>query len=103
MNKGFAVLLNSFQLVNRNVNPVTLKKGTGKIPYSSFKVQLYFPIQGLAVVVKKNCPMRGSLSWENIIVPFVTHREFQNPLLVASPLVEDFPVPKFPNDIIGPV
>ena len=41
------------------------------------------------------------LSWENIIVPFVTHREFQTPLLVASPLVEDFPVPKFPNDIIG--
>ena len=32
--------------------------GTGKIPYSSFKVQLYFPIQGLAVVVKK-IPIRG--------------------------------------------
>ena len=41
------------------------------------------------------------LSWENIIVPFVTHREFQNPLLVALPLVEDFPVPKSPNDFIG--
>ena len=33
--------------------------GTGKIPYSAFKVQLDFPIQGLTVVVKKNCPIRG--------------------------------------------
>ena len=90
--------------------------GTGKIPYLSLKVQLYFPIQGTAVVVKKISPFAASplmgkfffttpacLSWENVIVPFVTHREFQNPLLMASPLVEDFPVPKFPNDIIGPV
>ena len=91
--------------------------GTGKIPYLSLKVQLYFPIQGTAVVVKKNFPIRGfaahgkiffslllrALSCGNIIVPFVTHREFQNPPLVASPHVEDFPVPKFPNDIIGPM
>ena len=27
--------------------------GIEKIPYFSFKVQLYVPIQGLAVVVKK--------------------------------------------------
>ena len=33
--------------------------GTGKIPYLSLKVQLYFPIQGTAVVVKKNFPIRG--------------------------------------------
>ena len=71
--------------------------GTGKILYSSFKVQLYFPIQGSAVVVKKYCPIRGyaahggnfssllllSLSWEYIIVPFMTHREFLFPSLAA--------------------
>ena len=39
--------------------------GTGWITYSSLKVQLYFPIQGLAVVVKKNFPIRG----------FATHGE----------------------------
>ena len=33
--------------------------GIEKIPYFSFKVQLYVPIQGLAVVVKKNFPIRG--------------------------------------------
>ena len=61
--------------------------GTGKIPYSSFKVQLYFPIQGLAVVVKKNffSLLLLRLSWGNIIVPFMTHKEFLFPLLAASP------------------
>ena len=34
--------------------PSFKKMGTGKIPYSSFKVQLYFPNQGLAVILKKN-------------------------------------------------
>ena len=67
----------------------------GKILYSSFKVQLDFPIQGLAVVVKKNCPMRGSLSWENIIVPFMTHREFLFPSLAASPLIKEISRPHF--------
>ena len=33
--------------------------GTEKIPNSSFKVQLYFTIQGLAVIVKQNFPIRG--------------------------------------------
>ena len=33
--------------------------GTGKIPYLSLKVQLYFPIHGTAVVVKKKFPIRG--------------------------------------------
>ena len=63
---------------------------TGKIPYSSFKVQLYFPILGLAVILKRNFPMSGeaangeiffsvwllSLEWGNIIVPWMTNREF---------------------------
>ena len=33
--------------------------GTGKIPYLSLKVQLYFPIQGTAVILKKNFTIRG--------------------------------------------
>ena len=32
------------------------KMGTGKIPYLSFKAQLYFPILGLAVILKKISP-----------------------------------------------
>ena len=40
--------------------------GTGKIPYSSFKVQLYFPILGLAVILKKRFPhSRLCCSWGN--------------------------------------
>ena len=33
--------------------------GTGKIPYLSFKVQLYFSMRGSAGIVKKNFPMSG--------------------------------------------
>ena len=64
--------------------------GTGKIPYSSFKVQWYLPILGLAVILKKRFPHSRlcrswgnfssvfllSLSWGNIIVPWMTNREF---------------------------
>ena len=46
----------------------------------------------------KNCDLHRN--WN---VPFVTHREFQNTLLAASPLVEYFPVPKSPNDSIGTI
>ena len=55
------------------LNPVILKNGDGifpsqatklrvkeiKIPYESWKVQLYFPMKGLAGIVKKNFPMSG--------------------------------------------
>ena len=64
--------------------------GTGKILYSSFKVQLYFTMKGLAGIVKKNFPMSGgaangetffllwllSLEWGNLIVPWMMNREF---------------------------
>ena len=83
--------------------------GTGKIPYSSFKVQLYFPILGLAVILKTNFPIRGSaaswgnlssvfllsLSWGNIIVPFMTQREFLFPSLAAARLVKEISRPHF--------
>ena len=85
-------------------NPVILKNGDGifplraaqrrvkeiKIPCESWKVQLYFPMRGLAGILKKNFPMSGeaangeiffsvwllSLEWGNIIVPWMTKREF---------------------------
>ena len=64
----------------------------------------FFPMNGLAVVVKKNSSMGKNCDLHrNWNVPFVTHREFQNTLLAASPLVEYFPVPKSPNDSIGTV
>ena len=44
----------------------------------------------------KNCDLHRN--WN---VPFVTHGEFQNTLLVASPLIEYFPIPKLPNDSIS--
>ena len=83
--------------------------GTGKIPYSSFKVQLYFPILGLAVILKKRFPHSRlcrswgnlssvfllSLSWGNIIVPFMTHREFLFPSLAAARLVKEISRPHF--------
>ena len=61
-----------------------------KIPYESWKVHLYFPMKGLAGIVKKSFPMSGraangetffllwllSLEWENIIVPWMMNREF---------------------------
>ena len=84
--------------------------GTGKILYSSFKVQLNFPIQGLAVIVKKNFPIRGSAAHGEIylhhscsaihgenIVPFVIHGEIFFPPLVASPLEGKNPVPISPH------
>ena len=43
MNKGFAVLLNSFQLVNRNVNPVILKNGDGKNSLFVIQGTITFP------------------------------------------------------------
>ena len=81
----------------------------GKIPYSSFKVQLYFPILGLAVILKKRFPHSRlrrswgnfssvfllSLSWGNIIVPFMTHREFLFPSLAAARLVKEISRPHF--------
>ena len=55
----FTFHLELFTIITGMLIPSFQKMGTGKIPYSSFKVQLYFPIQGLAVVVKKNFPIRG--------------------------------------------
>lgn len=83
--------------------------GMGKIPYSSFNVQLYFPILGLAVILKKRFPHERqsrswgnfssvfllSLSWGNIIVPFMTHREFLFPSLAAARLVKEISRPHF--------
>ena len=85
-------------------NPGILKNGDGifplraaqrrvkeiKIPCESWKVQLYFPMRGLAGILKKNFPMSGkaangeiffsvwllSLEWGNMIVPWMTNREF---------------------------
>ena len=48
-----------FTIIIGMLIPSFQKMGTGKILYSSFKVQSYFPIQGKAVVVKKNFPIRG--------------------------------------------
>ena len=66
------------------------KKWGRDISFESWKVQLYFPLKGLAGIVKKNFPMSGeaangeiffsvwllSLEWGNIIVPWMTNREF---------------------------
>ena len=89
-----------FTIITGMLIPSFQKMRTGKIPYSSFKVQLYFPIQGTEVVVKKISPFAAlplmgkfffttpaRLSWGNKIVPFVTHKEFFIPILAALPLV----------------
>ena len=39
--------------------PVSREIGMGKIPHSSLMAHSIFPIQGLAVVVKKDFPIRG--------------------------------------------
>ena len=64
MNKGFIVLLNSFQLVNRNVNPVILKNGDGK--------NSLFVIQG------------------TMIFTHSSHREKKVSPFAASPLMGKF-------------
>ena len=95
--------------------PSFQKMGTGKIPYSSFKVQLNFPIQGLAVVVKNNFPIRGFATHGEIIfhyackafhggngnVPFVIQGEFSFPIFVASPLIWENPIPNSLQNGIG--
>ena len=64
--------------------------GEIEILYESWKVQLNFPMKGLAGIVKKNFPMSGgaangeiffllwllSLEWGNLIVPWMMNREF---------------------------
>ena len=70
MNKGFAVLLNSFQLVNRNVNPVSLKNGDGKNSLFVIQGTIIFSIRGLAVIVKKNFPIRGSAAHGEICLHY---------------------------------
>ena len=42
--------------------------GEIEILYESWKVQLYFTIQGLAVIVKKNFPIRGSAAHGEIFL-----------------------------------
>ena len=87
--------------------------GTGKIPYLSLKVQLYFPIQGTAVVVKKNFPIRGFAAHGEIFfhyscAPFMgkyncTFRDSQG---ISKSSTRGFATrrgfsdPKFQNDII---
>ena len=117
------IVVTSFHLHIRNVNEVIwqfwdgenslfVTQGTSQFLCAS----QFFPIHGLAVVVKKNSsplveefffttpakPFMGKICdlHRNWNVPFVTHRKFQNTLLAASPLVEYFPVPKSPNDSI---
>ena len=95
---------NMFHAQEEWPNPVILKNGDGifplraaqrrvkeiKIPCESWKVQSYFPMRGLAGILKKNFPMSGeaangeiffsvwllSLEWGNMIVPWMTNREF---------------------------
>ena len=59
MNKGFAVLLNSFQLVNRNVNPVILKNGDGKNSLFVIQGTIIFLHSRLSSHSEKNFPIRG--------------------------------------------
>ena len=54
----FIFLVELFTIITGMLIPSFQKMGTVKITYSSFKVQLYFPIQGLAVIVKKKFSIR---------------------------------------------
>ena len=108
-NKEFAVLLNSFQLVNRNVNPVILKNGDGKNSLFVIQGTIIFPHSRLSSHTENKFPHSRlrrswgnlssvfllSLSWGNIIVPFMTHREFLFPSLAASRLVKEISRPHF--------
>merc|ERR1712016_403068 len=90
VSKGFAVLLNSFQLVKRNVNPVILKNGDRKNSLFVIQGTIIFLHSRLSSHTEKKFPHSRlrrswgnlssvfllSLSWRNIIVPFMTHREF---------------------------
>ena len=103
------IYFNSFQLVNRNVNPVILKNGDGKNSLFVIQGTIIFPQSRLSSHTEKKFPcsrLRRSqgnfssvflltLSWGNIIVPFMTHREFLFPSLAASPLVKEISRPHF--------
>ena len=68
--------------------PSFQKMEMGEILSSLLNVQLNFPIGGLALIVKKEFLIHSfathgiffntlSLSWGNIILPFMIHRKFQ--------------------------
>ena len=79
----------------------------GKFPHSSLKAHNIFLIHGLAVIVKRNFPIRGFAAHGEIYlhhscsaiyyVPFVIHGEIFFPPLVASPLEGKIPVPISPH------
>ena len=99
----------SFHYHNRNVNPIISKNGDGKNSLFVIQGTIIFPHSRLSSRSKKKFPhsrLRRSwenffsllllrLSWGNIIVPFMTHREFLFPLLAASPLVGEISRPHF--------
>ena len=101
---------NNFQLVNRNVNPIILKNGDGKNSLFIIQGTIKFPHSRLSSHSKKKFPHSRlcrswgnfsllfllSLSWENLIVPFMIHREFLFPLLAPSaPRRGNIPSPFF--------
>ena len=62
---------------NRNVNPVISKNGDGKnspfVTQGTFQfpcASQFFPIHGLAVVVKKNFPIRGFAAHGEIFIHY---------------------------------
>ena len=89
----------SFHYHNRNVNPIISKNGDGKNSLFVIQGTIIFPHSRLSSRSEKKFPhsrlrrswgnfsslLLLSLSWGNIIVPFMTHREFVFPLLAASP------------------
>ena len=102
--------MNNFQKVNRNVNPIILKNGDGKNSLFIIQGTIKFPHSRLSSHSKKKFPHSRlrrswgnfsllfllSLSWENIIVPFMIHREFLFPLLAPSaPRRGNIPSPFF--------
>ena len=88
-----------FYKPNRNVNPVILKNGDGKNSLFVIQGTIIFPHSRLSSHSEKKIPHSRlcrswgifsslfllSLSWGNMIVPFMTHKEFAFPLLAASP------------------
>merc|ERR1712016_277011 len=102
-------LNSNFQQVNRNVNPVILKNGDGKNSLFVIQGTIIFTHSRLSSHTKNKFPHSRlrrswgnlssvfllSLSWVNIIVPFMTYREFLFPSLAAARLVKEISRPHF--------